>query len=295
MTDMSEDSWDGVQPYKWSLCSCGGHSPPLRVQAVWCMSGVWMPPPPCFPSALSGTASEEAGAVGPHREDHHQPRAADDATVAHTLRSAHLRRHILTWRLRSVRSSCRRRSKLVLALAVAHRDALSQYRDLVEVVTRILREKGLSEPDETTEVTTGMLAAITCRARQLAADYAHEQVQLARLTRFGDDLKVKVHRDTKRVWRAKRQLAASRAPAGPLRDFDSTLRFPGEGPGLDRQAAAHSLQPVAPMRGRFCCICGGHASVPFPSCSYCGEKPSYHHGRCCLHKPSPSTPWQVLK
>ena len=41
-----------------------------------------------------------------------------------------------------------------------------------------------------------------------------------------------------------------------------------------------------PMPGRLCCLCGEFARVPFAKCNYCGETPSYHHGRCCPHKPS---------
>jgi len=78
-----------------------------------------------------------------------------------------------------------------------------------------------------------------------------------------------------------------KSPSGQLRDFDITLAFPGEGPRSDLQAAAPSPQPAAQMPGRFCCICGGHARVPFPSCSYCGDQPSYHRGRCCPRKPPP--------
>ena len=40
-----------------------------------------------------------------------------------------------------------------------------------------------------------------------------------------------------------------------------------------------------PMAGRFCCICGRFARVPFAECNYCGDAPSYHHGRCCPWKP----------
>ena len=40
-----------------------------------------------------------------------------------------------------------------------------------------------------------------------------------------------------------------------------------------------------PMPGRFCCICGKFARVPFAKCNYCGDSPSYHHGRCCPWKP----------
>jgi hypothetical protein len=40
-----------------------------------------------------------------------------------------------------------------------------------------------------------------------------------------------------------------------------------------------------PMPGRFCCICGKFARVPFARCNYCGDSPSYHHGRCCPWKP----------
>ena len=34
-----------------------------------------------------------------------------------------------------------------------------------------------------------------------------------------------------------------------------------------------------------CRICGGYARVPFQRCWYCGDAPSYHHGRCCPAKP----------
>ena len=48
------------------------------------------------------------------------------------------------------------------------------------------------------------------------------------------------------------------------------------------------LAPTAswPMPGRFCCICGKFARLPFPTCDYCWDTPSYHHGRCCPWKPA---------
>ena len=48
------------------------------------------------------------------------------------------------------------------------------------------------------------------------------------------------------------------------------------------------LAPAAswPMPGRFCCICGKFARLPFPTCDYCWDTPSYHHGRCCPWKPA---------
>ena len=40
-----------------------------------------------------------------------------------------------------------------------------------------------------------------------------------------------------------------------------------------------------PMPGRFCCICGRFARLPFAWCNHCGDTPSYHHGRCCPWRP----------
>ena len=37
--------------------------------------------------------------------------------------------------------------------------------------------------------------------------------------------------------------------------------------------------------GRWC----APEPFPFPSCRYCGARPSYHHGRCCPMKPQPRT------
>ena len=173
-------------------------------------------------SAPAGAEAEGARAGGPHDEEGHRSREAERDTAARTLRSARLRRHWLTLRLCSVQASCRRRAKLIPALAVAHRDALSQYRDLVEVVTRILRERGPAEPDETMEVTAGMLAAITRRTCQLEADYAREQAQLAGMRRFEEELGARVLKETERVWQTRRRLTAVKAPTGPLRDSDST-------------------------------------------------------------------------
>ena len=30
-----------------------------------------------------------------------------------------------------------------------------------------------------------------------------------------------------------------------------------------------------------CRVCGGFARVPFAVCNFCGDRPSWHHGRCC--------------
>ena len=30
-----------------------------------------------------------------------------------------------------------------------------------------------------------------------------------------------------------------------------------------------------------CCVCHEFARIPFRRCNFCGQSPSYHHGRCC--------------
>ena len=38
-----------------------------------------------------------------------------------------------------------------------------------------------------------------------------------------------------------------------------------------------------------CCeYCYQYARVPFEVCWYCGDRPCYHHGRCCPLKPRPA-------
>jgi len=110
--------WHCVQPYAWSLCTCGRHSPPLPVKLAWCSSGLRLPPPSCY-------------------SDHHQTAAA-------------LRRRLLARRLRSLQSRCRRRSRLVSELDSAYQEALLLYRLLVPVVIRNLKSNMLSEPQEIT-------------------------------------------------------------------------------------------------------------------------------------------------
>ena len=56
-----------------------------------------------------------------------------------------------------------------------------------------------------------------------------------------------------------------------------------------------STDVLALMPGRFCCICGGYARVSFAACSYCGDSPSYHTGRCCPWKPPSSRGASTLK
>jgi hypothetical protein len=38
-----------------------------------------------------------------------------------------------------------------------------------------------------------------------------------------------------------------------------------------------------------CCYCGVAAFIPYAECNFCGEKPSYHHGRCCPNRPAQPT------
>jgi hypothetical protein len=34
-----------------------------------------------------------------------------------------------------------------------------------------------------------------------------------------------------------------------------------------------------------CSLCSQYADVPFFQCNFCGDSPSFHHGRCCPDKP----------
>ena len=38
-----------------------------------------------------------------------------------------------------------------------------------------------------------------------------------------------------------------------------------------------------------CSICHGWAGVPFGDCWFCGQAPSWHHGRCCPDRPQSGT------
>ena len=40
---------------------------------------------------------------------------------------------------------------------------------------------------------------------------------------------------------------------------------------------------------RRCSICYDRARVPFDECWFCGQSPSWHHGRCCPDKPRTGT------
>ena len=40
-----------------------------------------------------------------------------------------------------------------------------------------------------------------------------------------------------------------------------------------------------------CRICGDYARVPFARCNFCGDAPSFHHGRCCPMKPRRPGPY----
>ena len=54
-----------------------------------------------------------------------------------------------------------------------------------------------------------------------------------------------------------------------------------------RRTPGDRMAKDRPVPGWYCCICGQFAKVPFDRCNYCGDTPSYHHGRCCPHKPPP--------
>jgi hypothetical protein len=48
--------------------------------------------------------------------------------------------------------------------------------------------------------------------------------------------------------------------------------------GVSR-ASTNKVRP----RGH-CCYCGIPAFIPYADCNFCGDQPSYHHGRCCPNR-----------
>ena len=56
------------------------------------------------------------------------------------------------------------------------------------------------------------------------------------------------------------------------------------------EPAGHCL-PCGPQQPKpvdvdpVCEVCLTFARVPYGFCSFCGAKPSYHHGRCCVKAP----------
>jgi hypothetical protein len=52
---------------------------------------------------------------------------------------------------------------------------------------------------------------------------------------------------------------------------------------------AHSNRTSTVRPRGHCCYCGIAAFIPYEECKFCGEKPSYHHGRCCPNRPAQPT------
>jgi hypothetical protein len=52
---------------------------------------------------------------------------------------------------------------------------------------------------------------------------------------------------------------------------------------------AHSNRTSTVRPRGHCCYCGLAAFIPYEECKFCGEKPSYHHGRCCPNRPAQPT------
>jgi hypothetical protein len=158
------------------------------------------------PYASASSSSTPVESSGPISSvlDVHQTSAVDVHTAFHALCDAYLRRRRLAQRLGFLQSSCRRRSRLVFALDSSHRDALSLYRLLAQVVIKNLRDSKRFGPEEITAVTIHMLADITYHVRQLAAALVEQQNHLSRLRWFGSVLKVKLYRYKQRIRKATR-------------------------------------------------------------------------------------------
>jgi hypothetical protein len=93
---------------------------------------------------------------------------------------------------------------LVFTLDSSHRDALSLYHLLAQVVIKNLRDSKRFGVQELTAITIHMLADITYHVRQLAAALAEQQNRLSRLRWFGSVLKVKLYRYKQRIRKAER-------------------------------------------------------------------------------------------
>jgi len=68
-------------------------------------------------------------------------------------------------------------------------------------------------------------------------------------------------------------LELKRATAYYAPDPWSQMRWPS-----DRNSSSSTTRM---QRGSRCSICQEPARAPYPSCYYCNERPSYHHGGCC--------------
>ena len=68
------------------------------------------------------------------------------------------------------------------------------------------------------------------------------------------------------------------------------------GYGVEAEAAANQRHEallarhgIDPPADTFCMICREFGRVPYAECWYCGDSPSWHHGRCCPERPEPET------
>ena len=57
-------------------------------------------------------------------------------------------------------------------------------------------------------------------------------------------------------------------------------------PGLPDSSSSGSNNPMDRFGCDYCGWWHPNSPFPFPSCNFCGETPSYHHGRCCPLKPT---------
>ena len=63
---------------------------------------------------------------------------------------------------------------------------------------------------------------------------------------------------------------------------DAQIRKRRESPTeTESKPVRFAIQRSKQSVDRTCNKCGTFARVPFQNCMYCGDMPSYHHGRCC--------------
>jgi len=77
-----------------------------------------------------------------------------------------------------------------------------------------------------------------------------------------------------------------------LRELKRATTYLDPDPWSEMRWPASQVSPSPPDRNwttwkrlnGLCSVCGEAARTPHPSCYYCNDKPSYHHGQCCPNR-----------